>query len=422
MRAKKNIQLLIKKGLTIPAPDTVLLGEEVSLDKISGDGVVIYPGCRIFGEKTVMLPGVKLGYEAPATVENCQVGPDVELKGGFFREAVFLAGASMGSGAHVREGCLLEEQSNCAHAVGLKQTILFPFVTLGSLVNFCDCLMAGGTSRKNHSEVGSSYIHFNYTANQDKVTASLIGDVPKGVMLDQPPIFLGGQGGLVGPVQIGYGSVIAAGVVCRKDVPENTLVVRDIVANTDVERLTIPQYPHLYGHVQKRVTHNIAYLAHLLALQQWYRHVRSFFMEGDPLSSLLFSGALETISVAVEERIKRLSALAKKMPLSIERYRQERPDEENTLILEQKKEFHEKWQDVVAFLRQFPETNGDASKRDPFLDEIHHLIRDKGKNYIAVIQGLDKSWSAQGTAWLDDIVGSVRNAASDILPLFYNKL
>ncbi len=53
----------------------------------------------------------------------------------------------MGLGAEVREGCLLEEETSGAHAVGLKQTILFPFVTLGSLVNFCDCLMAGGTGR-----------------------------------------------------------------------------------------------------------------------------------------------------------------------------------------------------------------------------------------------------------------------------------
>ena len=80
--------------------------------------------------------------------------------------------------------------------------------------------MSGGTDGKNHSEVGSSYIHFNYTPNQDKATPSLIGDVPAGVMLNQPPIFLGGQGGLVGPVRIGHGTVIAAGTIYRKDCPE----------------------------------------------------------------------------------------------------------------------------------------------------------------------------------------------------------
>ena len=117
----------------------------------------------------------------------------------------------------MREGTILEEEASIAHTVGLKQTILFPFVTLGSLINFCDCLMAGGTDRKNHSEVGSSYIHFNFTPNQDKATPSLIGDVPRGVMLNQRPIFLGGQGGMVGPVRLDYGITVAAGTILRKD-------------------------------------------------------------------------------------------------------------------------------------------------------------------------------------------------------------
>jgi bifunctional UDP-N-acetylglucosamine pyrophosphorylase/glucosamine-1-phosphate N-acetyltransferase len=100
----------------------------------------------------------------------------------------------------------------------------FPFATLGSLINFCDCLLAGGTSRKDHSEVGSSYIHFNFTATGDKVTPSLFGDVPRGVMLNQPPIFLGGQGGSVGPIRVGFGNVVSAGTVLRKDVHKEGVV------------------------------------------------------------------------------------------------------------------------------------------------------------------------------------------------------
>ncbi len=54
-----------------------------------------------------------------------------------------------------------EEESSGAHAAGLKQAILFPFIILGRPVNFCDCLMGGGTNRRNHIEVGSPFIHFN---------------------------------------------------------------------------------------------------------------------------------------------------------------------------------------------------------------------------------------------------------------------
>ncbi len=82
------------------------------------------------------------------TLENCRVGRNVRLNGGFFQEAVFLGDNVFGSNAHVRAGTIMEEQACAAHTVGLKQTLLFPFVTLGSLINFCDCFMAGGTSRK----------------------------------------------------------------------------------------------------------------------------------------------------------------------------------------------------------------------------------------------------------------------------------
>src|SRR4030043_1475757 len=212
----EKVNFLLKKGVRMTAPFSVEIGEEVDLKRIDGS-LIIYGAARIYGDTTLISPGVKLGYEAPVTLIKCQLGKEVELKGGYLSESVFLDKAKMGSNAQIRAGCLLEEESGGNHTVGLKQTILLPFVTLGSLINFCDCLMAGGTSRKNHSEVGSSYIHFNFTPDGNKTTASLIGDVPRGVMLREHPIFLGGQGGMVGPRRLAYGTVIAAGSVCRKD-------------------------------------------------------------------------------------------------------------------------------------------------------------------------------------------------------------
>ena len=180
---RPKVEQLIKKGVRIFNPSTITVGEEVSVDRISGENVVLHAGCKIFGSATLIMAHSEIGYEEPVTIENCQLGPHVKLNGGFFSHSTFLKKVEFGLGARVRAGCLLEEESNGAHTVGLKQTILFPFVTLGSLINFCDCLMAGGTSRKDHSEVGSSYIHFNYTPDQDKATPSLTGDVPRGVGL-----------------------------------------------------------------------------------------------------------------------------------------------------------------------------------------------------------------------------------------------
>ncbi|RPI76766.1 MAG: UDP-N-acetylglucosamine pyrophosphorylase, partial [Desulfobacteraceae bacterium] len=124
IRGLDKIKQLLDKGVTIPNPYTLDIGDEVKVAQISGQGVTIYPGCRIYGSETVISAGVQLGREGPVTLENCQLGPKVELKAGYFNGSVFLEKTSLGSGAHVREGCILEEEANAAHCVGLKQTIL----------------------------------------------------------------------------------------------------------------------------------------------------------------------------------------------------------------------------------------------------------------------------------------------------------
>jgi UDP-N-acetylglucosamine/UDP-N-acetylgalactosamine diphosphorylase len=367
------------------------------------------------------MAGAKLGYEGPVTIEDCQVGPSVELRGGFFRKSVFLEKASMGYGAQIREGCILEEESSGAHCVGLKQTILFPFVTLGSLINFCDCFMAGGTSRKNHSEVGSSYIHFNYTANQDKATPSLIGDVPRGVMLNQPPIFLGGQGALVGPVQLEYGTVIAAGVVCRKDVLERgRLVLAQVLCREGVERVdhVSKAYPGVYWYVKRRLVKNVHFIANLVALFQWYLEIRPLFLKGDAMATELYHGLVDKLQMAIEERIKRFKALAQKMPESAEKYRSIMKGEAKERLLRQKQELFDRWQDLEGVFVRNMENQGDPSIREPFAEHLSRHVQKEGTGYVRVLQGLDRSWSAEGTKWLQGIVGTVKEGAFQVMPSF----
>ena len=254
-----------------------------------------------------------MGAEAPAVLENCQLGRKVKLNGGYFSGAVFLDGANMGSGAHVRGGTILEEEANGAHTVGLKQTVLLPYVTLGSLINFCDVLMAGGTSRKDHSEVGSSYVHFNFTPNQDKATASLVGDVPLGVLMNQKPIFLGGQGGLVGPSRIAFGSVLAAGGVCRKDLlDENHLHVPPAPAEK-----TTPFVPGRYGNIDRILKNNLIYIGNINALKAWYQNVRILFIR-DEFDQAVFDGALANLDLILNERFQRLEKFIKKAGCSFQ--------------------------------------------------------------------------------------------------------
>jgi len=397
-----KVEALLKKGVRMTNPFSVDIGNEVNIDQISGNGVTIYPGCRIYGSKTVISSGCKLGYEAPLTIEDCQLGPAVELKGGFVSKSVFLEKANMGMGAHVREGCILEEEAGGAHCVGLKQTILFPFVTLGSLINFCDCLMAGGTSRNNHSEVGSSYIHFNFTPDADKTTPSMLGDIPRGVMLNQPPIFLGGQGGIIGPVRLGYGNVVAAGSILRHDYPDDNQLIFEKAPASTVKGF-IPGANPGFSRV---VENNILYLANLIALEAWYTYIRKPFLEAQPFGHLLYAGAMEQLTAAKKERLKRLKAMAKKAVAFAGK------DALKT------QELHEQFGCIESlFTGKMPEILAPTNQsRETFLGDIEKVAGSSKANYVETIQGLSAAISSKGVTWLNGIVDTISEKVAQSLP------
>jgi UDP-N-acetylglucosamine/UDP-N-acetylgalactosamine diphosphorylase len=405
---------LLNRGVRIWHPPSVDIGDEVNTDRIAGKGVEIFAGARIYGSETLICKGAKLGEEGPVVIRDCRLGENVELKGGYFRNSVFLDGAVFGSAAQVREGCLIEEQAGGNHAVGLKQTILFPFVTLGSLVNFCDCLMAGGTSRRDHSEVGSSFIHFNYTPHQDKATASLIGDVTRGVMLNCAPIFLGGQGGIAGPSRIDYGTVLAAGSVLRGDVtqsPQGGRLVGGPIVPLDREF-----HCGMYTEVRKKAVNNILYIASLLALREWYKHARSPFLADRELGPGLLEGANAVIESAISERIKRFREFADKMEQSISLSREYLPGMEWDRLRGQQKELLENRVALeVCFSGNF-ETCG-TEDRDRFIKALTGR-RAAGADYISAVQKLDNDARRHGTAWLQAIVDAILHKALDILPSF----
>ena len=385
-----SITHLIDKGVHIVLPQTVEIADDVDVDRISGDGVTIHPGCRIRGARTVISPGVALGAEGPVTLEDCQLGPNVDLKGGYFSKAVFLEGANMGLGAHVREGTILEEEAGGAHTVGLKQTILFPFVTLGSLINFCDCLLSGGTSRSDHSEVGSSYIHFNFTPDGNKTTASLFGDVPRGVMLDQPAIFLGGQGGAVGPVQTGFGTVVAAGSVLRGDVPDDGMLVTVDSPPGKVR----PVAKHSYRQLPRLLERNLTYIASLDALEAWYRTVRHPFFTAQPLGDLVLAGALVALASARGERLKRLKALIGHLDAGDPA----------------RAELRERGDDLLACFGV-----QEAQAPTALTAEVE-AAASAGTTYTAAIKALTPEARGAGTAWLQSIVDDHTVRAAALVP------
>ena len=393
-----KIEELKKRGVRAIAPEGTFVGEEVNIDRIAAEGVILYPGTKILGEHTFIANNARIGVEGPVTVDNCYIGPGVSLNGGYFSAAVFLNNASCGLGSHVRQGTILEEQASIAHTVGLKQTILFPYVTLGSLINFCDCLMAGGTGRDNHSEVGSSYIHFNFTPNQDKATPSLIGDVPRGVMLNHSPIFLGGQGGLVGPSRLAFGTVVAAGTICRKDqLKENHLVLGEKARSG-----TVPYTTGTFFSLKRIIRNNIIYIGNMYALRQWYRNVRSRFV-GPNFPAELLEGLEVTVMSGVCERLKQLERLSDKLTETGAREGIQH-------------DFPMAWEDIRSRLDNLLAFDGMDDGTEVFLKDIDQLIKRNGQDYLRVIKSLEMAQTESGTAWLDRIVERVVADTSGCVP------
>jgi hypothetical protein len=315
---------LVDRGVEVVDPRQTYIGRDVDLGRIR-PGAVLHPGTRIVGASSFVGPGAHVGAEGPATLSDAVLARGARVDAGYVEGAVLLEGARIGWGGHVRPATLLEEQASTAHCVGLKHTILLAFATIGSVVNACDLLLAGGTSREDHSEIGSGFIHFNFTPwgrRGDKATASLLGDVEDGVFLRRRRIFMGGAGGAVGPRRVGYGAIVGAGQVLRRDVADDRLVF-DPGRAVDRE-LAGAQGLDAPEHLARRRAANLSYIGQLVALAAWYRDVRCARVPSTDAyadTCVVLSEAAAVIEAAIAERVARLEAFLR-----------ERGDEEPVVV------------------------------------------------------------------------------------------
>jgi len=307
-----RLQALIGKGVIVIDPRQTYVAPEVSPDRIF-PGCILFPGTRLTGERTLVGSSAQIGAEGPAVIHDSVIGSRAEAASGFLTEAALLPRAKAGANAHFRAGTLLEEEASTAHAVGLKQSILMYSVTLGSLINLFDVLVSGGRSRSAHTEIGSGFIHFNFTPwgkNGDKATPTLIGNVTDGVFLDQERIFLGGMSGVVGPNSIGFGAMTVAGQVVRRPVAGATMHA-ELGRETD-HGFSPTEAAFSAKHLERVRSMNLEFLAQLYALKAWYSEIRlrRSRLQKNAELSLVLAGALETIEACVNERVKRYNSFA----------------------------------------------------------------------------------------------------------------
>ncbi len=215
---QSRVEKLIANGISILVPESVIVGEEVKPENLEA-GVVIGPGTKILGKETMIGAGTEI--QGAAIIKNSLIGRNCSLAAGEYADSVLLDGCSTVGWARVRGHSAWEEGSNSAHNCDTKTTVLGYKITLGSLINFCNVLMLGGTSPRLEvgAEVGSGTISFNFLPFGPTVGAlikpsTVVGSMESPFLVcDGAPTryaFVGGHCSIIAPVVIGLGSVVAA--------------------------------------------------------------------------------------------------------------------------------------------------------------------------------------------------------------------
>ena len=278
---RNRVRALRQSGVSIWSAERVFIGSEVSLDAIEPGAVLMNAVIR--GANTCIGAGSEIGGQGLATITDCQIGRHVELGPGSYRGCALLDHVKVRGFAEIRSGTVLEEQAELGHTVGLKNSFFGAAVVAGSLINFCDVFVSGGTSRSQHTEIGSGAVHFNFSPRRDKF-ASCLGD-STGLLGRSDPIFIGGNTGLVAPLTIPFGAVVPAGTT-----------VREWPGSAGAAQM------HPFLRKSLCAVHTIAALA---ATQAWYTQVRLPF--ADPHEQRLCRGALIQLGAHRDWRAEELN-------------------------------------------------------------------------------------------------------------------
>jgi len=190
---------LVRSGVSIERPDTVLVGP----------GVRVAPGARIrafsiLEGRTLIESGASVG--PFCRVEDSEIGVGATLLDScLVRNSKILAGASVGPFAHIRPESVVGENARVGNFVELKKT------TLGSGAKAPHLSYLGDASVGAKANIGAGTITCNYDG------------VVKSPTFVEDDAFVGSNSTLVAPVRIGQGAYVAAGSVITTDVPPEAL-------------------------------------------------------------------------------------------------------------------------------------------------------------------------------------------------------
>ena len=422
--SQKDLRNLLERGVHIPDLNLVHITRDVKLENIA-PGCTIYPFVRITGSKTQIHSGARIGARGPVDLENSLigknavigdlgqvtlidtvVGPKSVLGAGVAEQAVFLGKETMindfttGYGFRVRKGSLYEEDASSAQHTDTKMTILFPWTTLGSDINFCDALLAGGTGPElgSFSEVGSGTIHFNYSIRGDKATASLFGDVFQGVFLDQERLFIGGNNSLLGPVKANFGTMTAAGARIKGKLPKG------LNYGHSLPKGTVDYDAGIFSGVSGIVKNQVNVLAELTALANWYKQVRINCAAQAPEQKFLYESGLCMIELNYQERLHQLNRYVDFLENSVRLLESMQASKKQ---ISEQKDLLSRWPKLDSEFKNLEKH--EIQIPESLKDEFDNLQSQGQSDYTGLIKNLSQSGKQTGKTWLSEIAGIVRN-------------
>lgn len=291
------VDQLISAGVNIPSPETTWVADDIDPKNIE-PGVTLLPGVYLQGPRTMIGKDSTLG--PGGHFEDVVCGRKVRLHQGHYQNCTILDQVTIRSGAEIRQGSLFLENSEAAHTVGCKMTILGVHTVLGSLINFCDIFVSGGTRAPfDFTEIGSGTIHYNFTPNGLKF-GSLIGPGALGEMygiFDRT--FIGGQTQIIAPTEIGSGVLVPAGTSVRKPIKDGLLSISPPLPVGE------KQYrPDLITRIQEKVFLTLHLIFHYQALACYFDNVRTKIAQhsGDKFLEKVYANAVATIHENIQER------------------------------------------------------------------------------------------------------------------------
>ncbi len=388
---RERVAALRQKGVDIWGPERVYIADDVNLDWIAPGAEIRHASLK--GRTLRIGHGARIGISGHALVKDCQIGRNVTLGAGTFQGATLLEGASVRGFAELRPGTLLEEETEAAHTVAFKNTILTAGCVTGSIINYCDVFMSGGTSRDDHCEVGSGAIHFNFDPRGDK-WGSLIGDA-RGLLLRSAPVFVGGQCGIVGPAHIGFGAITAAGSVVRKNIGA------DIVSFESAGNVEIAGFDReIYAGLKRKFLATAKLIGNLWAFDRWYETIR--LPHATDEERPFFEAARSQASIHINERVGRLAKIIKKLPRSIEKSTAG-TDSKLQRYRDEHRMLTGCWPSLEALLSTAPESPAAPAA---FVDGYREA-RASGKNHVAAVKSSDAG-TAETATWLSQIEDGLR--------------